>query len=285
MNLKLFTLTALFLFFVVKVSAQTADPVVPIPIDNIIDIDFSVTDGINGQHYAITTAAEHAVRSGDNFIFKINLNHNSQDSTVHYFGIQYTLERLFADGTREIIRGITAPVLIPPVKKKNGNFEVRIHDIRAEAYPFLIHGTHTLQNIRYEIKMNLVKYDSRADYINETNNYTRIEPAINFILDASNFPIPGDVVSLRTYPNPSIDHVIIEQTTIATENTIAQNSPLEVVIFNDKGIKMNQLSLAHNSKKANSTLYTVDVSHLQKGMYFFQFSQGNNTQVKTVIKK
>lgn len=281
MKLKTFTLTALFLFFLIKINAQNPYA----STDNIVDINFLVTDGINGQNYEITSENEHYVPSGSNFIFRINLDNSSIEDSVNYFGIQYTLTKLLSDGTPgEILRGITAPVLIPPVKKKKAR-----EGIRPEEYPFLIHGKHTLLNIRYEVKMNLVKYRSRYDYLNETNGYDRLLPGITFYLNASfstaAFENSSDSFSVLTYPNPSTNFVTFDYTHEATANAVLQQRPLDVTIFNDKGIKVSQYSLANSSTKTNRVSYSLNISHLPKGRYYFQLLHEGKTQIKTILKK
>lgn len=281
MNSKIFTLTTLFLFFIIKISAQNANA----PIDNIVDINFSVTDGINGQYFAITSEGEHFLPSGSDFIFRINLDNSSEEDTVSYFGIQYTLTKLLADGTPgQVLRGITAPVLIPPVKKKKSRV-----DIRLEEYPFPIPEKHILLNIKYEVKMNLVKYHSREDYLDEeTLNYD-ILPAINFDLNASLYTTAFEnslnSFSISAYPNPSTNFVTFDYTSEAIEHAILQQRLLDVTIFNDKGIKVSQHSLTSASAKANSISYNLDTSHLPKGRYYFQLLHGGKTQVKTILKK
>jgi len=281
MNSKIFTLTTLLFLFIIKVSAQIPYA----PIDNIADVDFLVTDGINGQHFVITSENEYYLPNDTNIIFRINLDNSSQENTIGYFGIQYKLTKLLADGSPgEIIRGITTPVLIPPVKKKK-----TISGLRPEEYPFLIHGEHILLNTKYKVEMNLVKYRSRYDYLNETNGYDALLPAISFNLNV----ILGNAISenssnsffISAYPNPSTDHVTIEHVNAATKNSTSHNTPLEVIIFNDKGRKVSNHSLTNLGKKKNKTSYNLDTTHLPKGMYFFQIRHEKGTFIKTIIKK
>ncbi len=82
------------------------------------------------------------------------------------------------------------------------------------------------------------------------------------------------------YPNPSIDHLTIEYI-----NTTNENAPLEVVIFNDKGVQVSQHTLINSSIETNSSIYNLDTSHLQNGTYYVQLSLGGKTQVKTIIKE
>ncbi|MBC8755181.1 T9SS type A sorting domain-containing protein [Kordia sp. YSTF-M3] len=273
MKLKIFTLSTLFLFFSIKTTAQLTHA----PSTNIVDITFLISDHHDELTFELTHKNEYLISSELDLVFRINLDYQSVQEMVGYFGLQYKIYKLSPDGFRQLIRGVTVPVVIPPVRKNR----TRVSS-ESEEYPFNIYDAIVLEPTNYDVKMNLVKFHTRADYLANNDNYT-MYPRISFPLVhvadlLTNRNAPDSSSSLITYPNPSINEVIIDYA-----NT-TQNLPVEVVIFNDKGIKVSAHTLIGVSGNSR-TLYQLNVSHVPKGMYFYQIKRGDKTEVKTIIKK
>jgi hypothetical protein len=170
-------------------------------------------------------------------------------------------------------------VIIPPVRKKN---TARIGD--ETEYPYYIASDFAPTHNRYKISVFLSEYENRADYLLAKKRKTLLGP-YEFYINV----LPDDALILEnentsllisTYPNPSTNHIIFEY-----QNTPDKNTPLTVVVFNDKGLKVNQQSLTGSSSKTNRVLYHLDTSNLQKGTYYFQLSHEGKTQIKTIIKE
>jgi hypothetical protein len=278
MKLKIFTLSTLFLFFSIKTTAQLTHA----PTNNIVDITFLISDNFEELTFELTHKDEYLIAPELDLIFKINLEYRSDQEMVGYFGLQYQIYEVSPSGIRRLIRGVTVPVIIPPVRKNR----TRVSS-ESEEYPFEIQDETPLRQANYDVKMNLVKFDSREDYLANSDNYI-VFPRINFpLLGITDSEVPrnaSNATTLITYPNPSVNEVIIDYANVITKNNSSQNLPIEVVIFNDKGIKVSTHTLIGVSEK-NRMLYQLNISHLPKGMYFYQLKRGEKTEIKTIIKE
>jgi hypothetical protein len=277
MKLKIFTLSTLFLFFSIKTTAQITHA----HATNIVDITFLISDNHDELTFELAHKDEYLISSELDLVFRINLDYRSVQEMLGFFGLQYKIYKLSPNGFRQLIRGVTVPVIIPPVRKNR----TRISS-DSEEYPFEFLDEIVLEQTNYDVKMNLVKFHTRADYLANNDNYTmypRISfPLIHIVNDIdTNTP---DSSSLIAYPNPSINEVIIDYANATIENNSSQNLPVEVVIFNDKGIKVSTHTLIGISRNSR-TSYQLNISHLPKGMYFYQIKRGDKTEVKTIIKK
>lgn len=279
MKLKIFTLSTLFLFFSIKTTAQVTHA----PASNIVDITFLISDNNDDLTFVLTHEDEYLISTELDLVFRINLNDQSELDMVGFFGLQYDIYRVSLDGLlRQHIRGVTVPVIIPPVRKK------RVRSSESEEYPFEIRDQTDLVQANYEVKMNLVKYHTRADYLANNENYTAytrigflLIATVNHITSSRNAP---DLPSLIAYPNPTLNELVIEYSKTTPKNNFSQNVPVEVVIFNDKGIKVSTHTLTVVSGN-NRMSYQLNTSHLPKGMYFCQIKRGEKTEVKTILKE
>lgn len=276
MKMKIYTLATLCLFFFTKISAQNVDAVSSI--DNEIDLTLLVEDAPLGQEFRLLAEDYHDVFHEIDYInYNISLNYKSTQNVTSYFALRCHFEEiLFVNPTNtdDPLKTATAPVIIPPVKKKKK--EPRQV---SEGYPHLAKIIYRIHPRVYQVKIELLKYKTYDDYILENDNYTVRTTKLISINAKHDIPSNSEV-SMVTYPNPSIDHLTIELI-----NTTTENLPLEVVIFNDKGVQVSQHTLVNSSTETNSSLYNLDTSHLQNGTYYVQLSHGGKTQVKTIIKE
>lgn len=294
MNSRIFTLTTLLLFFVVKISAQT--PVVPtsnIPISNQLDFTILVEGERGQQQISLLADDMYYVLPHNDLFFNLELAYLPDSDNVTFFRLRCDFSPSgFGEPIDPAFFGITNPVIIPPVRKKNGGSvePQSFTDRPIGIYPYKVKAEYVIRPTIYRATVELLKYETFADYINNSPNFT-IGPTATFIIHAQNTPTPvmesttTNSFSVLTFPNPSTNHVTFEYTREATENAISQQLPFGVTIFNDKGVQLSQHTLTSTNVKPNSTSYNLDTSHLQKGTYYFQLSHGSKTQVKTIIKE
>ncbi|WP_298509365.1 T9SS type A sorting domain-containing protein [uncultured Kordia sp.] len=279
MNLKFFTLTTLFFFFIVKTNAQTSTTAQY----NKIGITLSVEDSISGgQSFKLTAQDEYLIFPYRSTFFEIDLEYQSTEDIVSYFGIQYKLCKMNEGIIGEIVRGVTVPVLIPPVRKKKSGFEAGAR-IGGRQYPHKIYTRYVTEYTDYFARIILVKYDSRQDYLDETNNFQEIDTVEFDLIRHTNDNLllnSPESFTVTTHPNP-----ITNQITITTQNAPSPQAPMEVVIFNNKGIKVSNHTLVVFETTENSISYNLDTTHLPKGVYYYKFKQGTKTLVKTIIKE
>ncbi|WP_298509351.1 T9SS type A sorting domain-containing protein [uncultured Kordia sp.] len=296
MNSKLFTLTALFLFFIIKINAQNdIYPTPDIPISNVLDFTLLVEDTANGQDFQLLTDDQYSVLPYNDLFFKIDLQYRSEIDNVTFYRLACSFDRppSFQDpNAPDHFFGITNPVLIPPVRKKKGGKFEQVDEILRPlgTYPYLAKAEYVIRPTIYKVTVKLLEYANFTDYINNSPHYT-VGPTASFILFAQNSPNPtserstSDAFSVTTFPNPSTKFVTFKYTREASENTISAQLPLNVVIYNDKGIQVSQHTLTSAKTKINSIYYNLDTSHLQKGSYYFQLLHRGKTQVKTIVKQ
>ncbi|WP_298509361.1 T9SS type A sorting domain-containing protein [uncultured Kordia sp.] len=280
MKLKLFVFTTLLaFFFILKTTAQNSTA----PADNdFIDINLKVTDGSQNQDFKISTESKHSLPNKTNIAFKIHLDYLSTEDTTSYLGIQYEIfERLVDGSVGGTLKGLTAPVLIPPVRKKKSRVENK-----DKSFPFsIIDTTQIAANMRYKIVMNIAKFDSQDDYEDHKNNNNNtnyeIISLISFDINTYTANAERDPFLVTISPNPVTDYITIQHTKTSIEKSLLPKVTLEVRIFNDKGVKVSEYSLTDTENAP----YTLDISQLQKGVYHCQLSNGTETQVKTIVKQ
>ncbi len=280
MNLKNFTLTTLFLLFMGNTSAQTA---IQTPANDISNMTLQVEDISNRQVFTLHTKAIHHFTPGNDYGFRILLDFQSEARNVTYFRLRYTFAVLNQDGTidhSEPLMGVTAPVIIPPVKRNI------INNYRPIGlYPYFIHNTVPLFPRNYKVTITLYRYENLQDYLDGNGNYTE-GPSVQYILKPFNGSTSTErSAKVSTYPNPSTDDVFIEYTNTVSNTFPLKQNPIQVTIFNKEGIKVSSHYIRNFSTKKNSVLYNLDISKLSKGMYFFEIKNGKHTQVKTIIKE
>lgn len=277
MKMKIYTLTALCLFFFTKISAQNVDAVSSV--GNQIDLTLLVKDGLYGQVFDLLAEDNHNVfHQQDMITYNISLNYQSTESTTSYFRLKCEFEVL--QYTSPVIPddfpflGVTAPVIIPPVKKKKGE---NIRPIGT--YPYLAEVPYRIHPRNYKVTIELLKYHTFDDYMANNNNYIVSTTKVIYLNANHDMPSASEV-SMVTYPNPSIGLLTIEYANTTTENT-----SLNVVIFTNKGVQISQHTLIDSRTETNNSLYNLDTSHLQNGTYYIQLSREGKTQVKTIIKE
>jgi len=276
MKLKFYTLTTFCLFFMLKVNAQITDPVSSI--SNEIDLKLLVKDSPHGQTFSLQSEKYHDVFHEINSItYNISLDYQSSQQITSYFGLKCHFDKINnvdPIAPADPILTATAPVIIPPIKKKKR--EVRGY---SETYPHLAKIIYRLHSENYKVTIELLKYNTFEDYIAKNDNYI-VNTSKVIYLDARHNISSNSELSAIAHPNPSINYLTIELT-----QSMIGNIPLEVLIFNDRGIKVSQHTLTKASTPTNSALYNLDTSQLQKGTYYVQLSHGGKTQVKTIIKE
>lgn len=277
MNLKHFTRTALLLFFCLNTTAQVTNTTV----ENTADIRFLIADDIQDIQYVLSPGkSSYAMNSGIPITFKISLDYRSELDFAGYFGIQYIIYKIAPNGfDRTFVKGVTVPVLIPPARKTKTRNTVKA----LEEYPFKILDDTALDDADYEIKMNLVKYDSQQDY--NSNNYNFIPfPPFTFIIRTVTFDQAARHGNMfRTYPNPSANQLIFQFPTIIETSKKAKLLPIEVTLLDDNGNELSQHTL--NAKLENKKAqYVLDISQLQKGRYFYQLKRGGKSYTKPFLK-
>ncbi|MGH1386162.1 T9SS type A sorting domain-containing protein [Kordia sp.] len=179
------------------------------------------------------------------------------------------------------------PVIIPPIKKDS--VAASLESYHANNYPHIITTNYTPSETNYMVQIDLVKYDNEHDYINDFDNYTTGPSLTIHLTTSTNSSFSPedstDSFSVTTHPNPSTNHIVFEYPNTSDRNSISKQLPLDVIIFNNKGVKMNQYSLTSTSSKTNNISYNLNISHLQKGRYYFQLSREGKTQVKIIQKE
>lgn len=285
MNLKIFTLSILFLFYIGNTSAQNSSPA---PVNDISDIVLRVEDVGNKQKFTLETDSIQYFTPGNGYRFRIFLDYQSEANNITYFKLQYSFAVIHSDGSiddTEPLQGITAPVIIPPVKKNTtiNSFS----SISSGAYPHSIQSLVPLFPRNYMVTIKLFRYHERQSYMTGNNNYNTEDIDIEYTLKPYSNPAPlgRSSFNIITYPNPSTNHIVFEYPNTSDKSTISKQFPIGVTIFNDKGVKISQHSLTNTSSKANSISYSLNTSHLQKGRYYFQLSYEGKTQVKTILKE
>ena len=280
MNLKIFTLTTLFLFFIGNTSAQT---VIQSPADDISNMTLLVEDISNRQTFTLNTEAIHHFTPGNDYGFRVLLDFQSETRNVTYFRLGYTFAVLKPDGTidhSEPFMGVTAPVIIPPVKRNI------INNYRPIGlYPYFIHNTVPLFPQNYRVTITLYRYQNLQDYLEGNENYTEGSSTQYTLKPFSGSTSAGRSATVTTYPNPSTNYVSIEYTPTASSTIPSKQNPIQVNIFTKQGIKVKSYNAINSSTKNGNALYTINTSQLPKGMYFFEIINGKNTQIKTVIKE
>ncbi|WP_298509357.1 T9SS type A sorting domain-containing protein [uncultured Kordia sp.] len=279
MNSRIFTLIPVFvLFCIAKAFTQNTHANASPSTVNIINMTLLAEDSTKGLEFKFQTDDVYYATPDASIKLLIELDYQSQLKDTSFLGIRYAFKEKDNSLPSGLTHGITAPVLIPPVRKKRPN---EYRPSGEPNYPFSIDTNLHLATKTYTATITLYKYRDIDDYISNGNSKEIAEYTFDIIVSSQNStPLASrnleNSMLVKTYPNPSADHIIIEQM-----NTTAANTPLEVVIFNDKGIKVRQYRLT----STNNAPYNLNISHLQKGMYFLQLSQGNKTQVKTIVKK
>ena len=296
MKLKFFTLTTLFLFFIIKINAQNdIFPVPDTPISNVLDFALLVEDTNEGQEFSLLTDDLYSVLPYNDLFFNIDLQYRSEESTVTYYRLICDFDRppsFYDPSIPDHFFGITNPVLIPPVRKKrDSDLESSVRPGRPIGiYPYKVKAEYVIRPTIYKVTVTLLEYANFNDYINNSPIFTE-GPKASFILFAQNTPnavserSTSDTFSVTTFPNPCTDFVTFKYKSEATENTISAQFPLNVTIYNDKGIQVNQHTLNSAKTKKNSIYYNLNTAHLKKGRYYFQLSHGSKTQVKTIVKQ
>lgn len=280
MNLKNFTLTTLFLLFIGNTSAQT---VIQTPADDISNMTLLVEDISNRQVFTLHTEAIHHFTPGNDYGFRVLLDFQSEARNVTYFRLRYTFAVLKLDGTideSEPLMGVTAPVIIPPVKRNI------INNYRPIGfYPYFIHNTVPLFPTNYRVTITLYRYENLQDYLAGNGNYTE-GPSVQYTLKPFNGSTSTERrATMTTYPNPSTGHVFIEYSNTVSNTFPLKQNLIQVTIFNKEGTKISSHHIRNFSTKNNSVVYSLNTSQLLKGMYFFEIKNGTHTQVKTIIKE
>ncbi|PTX60198.1 putative secreted protein (Por secretion system target) [Kordia periserrulae] len=277
MNLKHFTRTTLLLFFCLSTTAQVTNAIA----ENVADLTFSILDDVQNIRYELTPNSQsYTMNHGLPIAFRIDINYEAEIDFAGYFGIQYIIYKIAPNGFDTIIiRGVTVPVLIPPARKNKSRDTFKA----IEEYPFKIFEETILGEANYEIKMNLVKYDSQEDY--NRNNYNfQTFPSFGFIINTiSDEPVARNGNTFSVYPNPSAHQLIFEFPTIIETSKKAKLLPIEVALFDDNGNELSQHELKatlHNNKAQ----YVLDIKQLQKGRYFYQLKRGGKTYTKPFLK-
>ncbi|WP_046758878.1 T9SS type A sorting domain-containing protein [Kordia jejudonensis] len=278
MNLKSYTLTALCLFFMLKINAQATD--YSPDVMNKIDLTLLVEDSVSGQKFSLLADDFHYVQILHFVNYNVRLNYQSQEDTTHYFRIRCIFEDVTLSSPSHttslvdpLMLGATAPVIIPPVKKKKKRQVVDSEPI----YPYLAKIIYRMYPKRYRVTIELLQYETEQDYLDNTGT-TEVKATKVIFLDTLRHS--SDRSSIVAYPNPTVDYLYIRQTDLA-----AVNEPLQIVIYSDKGAKMSQHTLTNKSTTPTEALYDVNTSHLPNGTYYVHLTHGGKTEVKTIIKK
>ncbi|MEM6720767.1 MAG: T9SS type A sorting domain-containing protein [Bacteroidota bacterium] len=262
---------------------------------NIINLDLIISDRLNGeQGVTLTSAPEIDVYAGHTIGFNINLKYQSSLANTRYFWFGYSKPikdaRLSLTNQQAIDipvdDGITAPIIIPPVRKKKVS-----KDILTSIYPFKVKSDIIPTQIgqRFRVIVVLDEYDNAKDYLLGENGkpsavvhsfYINVLSGAAFTQEST--PIE---FSMSTYPNPSIDHLTIQHTYTTPLSAPIQPTPIKVIIYNDQGIFISEHTVASTTTNVNSTLYRIDTTHLVAGTYYFKLIHDGKITVKTVIKQ
>lgn len=278
MKFKIYTLTTLCLFFMTRTTAQGISS--PSEIRNQIDLTLLVEDGPSRQEFRLQAEDNHDVYHEIDMInYYISLAYQSSEDTTSYFALRCTFETLTdADGIPLVqpLMTATAPVIIPPVKKKKSEIQRAKLD-----YPYIATIPYRIHPRRYKVTIELLKFETYEDYIAVNNNHTVSATKIIY-LDATHRISSERTAIVTTYPNPTLDHLTI---TYTSENAVPSTARTEVTIYNDKGIQVSQHSLVNTSTDIHKPSYTLDTSHLQRGTYYVQIMSEGKTQTKTILKE
>ena len=282
MNLKIFTLSTLFLCLIGNLNAQNPSR----SVENTADIILSVRDVEDNQEFTLETDNLQYFTIGNEYSFRIILNYESEILTTTYYRLQYHFATLNLDGSinQSIpLRGTTAPVIIPPVKKSFAN-EYRPIGIE---YPYVVHSVVPLFPVNYSVTVSLCRYNNIHDYLANINGDCSRGPEVTYTLRGQRASAATHEYNVSTYPNPSTDHVTISYTDVNTsKNTVAiQPKPILLSIFNKNGRLINRKTITSYNVKNDEILYDVDISDLPKGMYFFEILHEKSKAVKTNLKE
>lgn len=283
MNSKFLTLSALLLFFTITINAQNQhnEQHQHHASSNLINFSLLVNDASNAQGFQLIAEDEQLISRNGRVNFNMKLDYESAIDTVTYFRLGYRFFSIHNGMIGDLQFGVTAPVIIPPVRKKNKSLQRNFN------YPFRFKSDFIPVDGSYFVTIDLVKYETREDYLNDTG--VKIPgPSITFKLitvntqgseGRSNF-------SVKTYPNPSTHEVIIEYLNTSSNDIPSKNTPLELVIFNNKGIKVsNHVLEPFLQEGSKSALYYLDVTHLFKGVYYCKLKHGKDVFTKTIVKE
>ncbi|QHI37757.1 hypothetical protein IMCC3317_31380 [Kordia antarctica] len=285
MKLKCITFSAVFLFFLGTTSAQT----IPFSRDNTVDITILVKDTLGAQgsqqSFEFIASETQTVHTNSNVRFRVKLDYQSSVDNISYFRLYYKLTSE-VNGFTVPNHGITVPVLIPPVRKDSTR--VHVNNLHLGSYPYVITTNYVPTETSYTAQFDLVKYENELDYIYHGNHTNGPSLPVHLITNAGTLPSSQgsrNHFSITTYPNPSNEFVTIDRFNASTENIPLQKIPLQVTLFNRKGIRVISYNLMPISVKNNTELYRLDITQLPKGMYFCKIKHGKNTHVKTIVKK
>ncbi|WP_430411243.1 T9SS type A sorting domain-containing protein [Kordia sp.] len=283
MKLKIYTLTTFCLFFMIKINAQ--DMYSFAEVENQIDLTLTIEDGPSGQTFELLTEDNHNIDYRHDFInYNISLEYKSDLHSDGFFWLSCYFLPIGSNAPITLpdpLLGATAPVIIPPVRKKKGEVSKLFS---SNDYPHVAKVVYYMRPTVYQVTIELLRYKTRQDYLEGNEDNSVHFKKIIFVNAAHPAP-SGRNAAVTTYPNPSVNYLTIEFTENGTENPSAPTMPLQVAIFNDKGLKVSEHSLTNFTKNANKTRYNLDTSNLPKGMYFCTIQQGTFTQVKTIIKE
>jgi hypothetical protein len=277
MNLKLFTLATLFLFCLFKANAQ----VVQSPMYNEIDVVLKVKDSADTQKFELATGTDtYYAMPSDRFVMNIDLLYGATEDITGYFRVKFKFaESEVTDNVDSLLRGITTPVLIPPVKKK----KQRSRPLDSITYPYTTDVKYPILDRNYLVTAILLRYDTLEDYLDDdSENFTPVHSTNFCFLKTSATPLTNEAVVITTFPNPISNHINI---VYAVGSGSIQDVPLEVSIFDDSGILVSQNTLPTSTIDNTSVSYYLDTSQLPAGIYFFQLVRNGGTTTKTIIKQ
>ncbi|WP_298417422.1 T9SS type A sorting domain-containing protein [uncultured Kordia sp.] len=289
MNSKIFTLSMMFLLCIGYTNAQGFNPASTN--ENAIDVVIVVDNNSRAigtkKGFRLHASPDQIINQFSDFKLRINLEYLSSLFRDSYFRLAYNIG-ITANGiVGTPSHGTTAPVIIPPVKKKILSFEQGI----VAGYPYLIPSTFPLTGAEYKVYITLIQYETEQDQQNDTGIKT-LGPEIEFTFKTSDYtssPIDSTTgsgtVNLLTYPNPSTDYITIELANITTNPISTQQQPIQLAIFNKNGGKVSSHTITRSGIKNKNALYTIATTNLPKDIYFFEITHGKSKTVKTIIKK
>jgi hypothetical protein len=279
MNLKLFTLTTLFLCCFFKGNAQIVQTGTPF---NEVDLLLKVKDSADTQKFELLTGADtyYSIPT-DSLAMNIDLDYGATQNVTSYIRVKFKFTPDQIEGSVDnILRGITTPVLIPPVKKKKGEGNRPLNNV---GFPFTTKAGYNILNINYTVTAIALKYNTQEDYMENNIENARDVASVNFsFITAAAVPITNEAVVITTFPNPITDHITIKY---AVGSGGIQDVPLDVSIFDNNGIFVSQHTLTSSNIDATSISYYLDTSQLQAGIYFFQLVRNGGTTTRTIIKQ
>ncbi|WP_046758879.1 T9SS type A sorting domain-containing protein [Kordia jejudonensis] len=282
MKLHIITLSILFLLFTGTSNAQAIYQ----HSSDIAPITLSVRDVQGGQRFTLETDSIQYFTPGNNYNFKLYLNHESEVRDIAYFRFYYSFDIPNFIGTPANLQiymlGTTVPVIIPPVKKSIAG-EPRSY---GSQYPFTLTSLVPLFPENYEVTLTLCKYNTYQDYVANNSNCTESFSMTYQLRQLSTLsPLENQASRVTTYPNPTTDQVIIAYEAKNSDSTPKQQAPIQLTIFNKEGTTVGEHTIVKSHTKENSVFYKFDASRLAKGMYFFKIEDGKNTVVKTIVKQ